>query len=69
MSNKRYTRRQGQYLAFIYYYTKLTAARPPKLTCKLTSVSHRHRCTRWFYLWQPMVSSKGLRGEDDHFVC
>ena len=28
MENKRYTRKQGQYLVFIYYYTKVNG-RPP----------------------------------------
>jgi hypothetical protein len=32
-----FTAKQGQYLAFIYYYTKSTAPRPPRRTSRATS--------------------------------
>jgi hypothetical protein len=43
-----FTPKQGQYLAFIYYYTRSTANHPLKLTCSATSGSAHRLCTRWW---------------------
>ena len=43
----RYTEKQGQYLAFIYYYAKIHGRSPLKRTCKATSVLRRQPCIKW----------------------
>jgi len=44
---KRYTEKQGKYLAFIYYYRKLHGQAPSEADMQNTLVSRRLRYIRW----------------------
>ncbi len=42
----RFTEKQGQYLAFIWAYTRIIGRPPPRRTCNDTSASHPPPSTR-----------------------
>jgi len=46
-----FTPRQGQFLAFIYYYTKIHRIPPPKRTCSVSSASPHRQFMRWSKPW------------------
>jgi len=43
----RYTEEQGQYLAFIYYYTKIHGRSPSEAECKAILVLRHRPCIKW----------------------
>jgi len=46
-----FTPKQGQYLAFIYAYTRVLGRPPPKPTCRGASASARPPSIKWCSLW------------------
>jgi hypothetical protein len=46
-SDQSFTEKQGQYLAFIYAYSRISGDRPPKPICSATSASAHSPSTKW----------------------
>ena len=70
MTKKAYTAKQGQYLAFIFYYTKIHGCAPAESDMQnyfKVSPPSVHQMVA--HAWKPMVSSSGFRGRAGRFVC
>jgi hypothetical protein len=52
----RFTEKQGQYLAFMYYYTKVNGQPPAEADMQRYFESRRLQSTRWCLRWRPTAS-------------
>lgn len=64
-----YTPRQGQFLAFIYYYTKLNGVPPAEADMQRYFRVSPRRSTRWLRPWSDTASSHGNRASPVRSAC
>jgi hypothetical protein len=64
---KELSAKQGQYLAFIYYYEKVNGRPPAETTWSAISGCRLLRSTTWCSGWRPRALSKGLPERDGRF--
>lgn len=64
-----YTPRQGQYLAFIHYYTKLNGLPPAKGDMERYSGTSPSPCIRWSFPWKSTVLSSASPAGGGRSAC